>query len=33
MGTLSELVTLAHERAESLGSPYQGALTPPKPGG
>ena len=28
MGTLSELLTLAHERAESLGLPYQGALTP-----
>ena len=28
MGTLSELLTLAHERAETFGLPYQGALTP-----
>jgi len=28
MGTLSDLLTLAHERGENLGLPYQGALTP-----
>ena len=28
MGTLSDLLSLAHERAENLGLPYQGALTP-----
>ena len=28
MGTLSDLLTLARERAENLGVPYQGALTP-----
>lgn len=28
MGTLSDLLSLAQERAESLGLPYQGALTP-----
>lgn len=28
MGTLSDLLTLARERAENLGLPYQGALTP-----
>lgn len=28
MGTLSDLLSLAHERAENFGLPYQGALTP-----
>src|SRR5690606_9808676 len=28
MGTLSDLLSLAHERADNLGLPYQGALTP-----
>lgn len=28
MGTLSDLLSLAQERAENLGLPYQGALTP-----
>ncbi len=28
MGTLSDLLSLAHERSENLGLPYQGALTP-----
>ena len=28
MGTLSDLLSLAHERGENLGLPYQGALTP-----
>ena len=28
MGTLSDLLSLAHERAQNLGLPYQGALTP-----
>ena len=28
MGTLSDLLTLAHQRASSLDLPYQGALTP-----
>ena len=28
MGTLSDLLSLAHERADNLRLPYQGALTP-----
>ncbi|MBN8443648.1 MAG: rhodanese-like domain-containing protein [Thauera sp.] len=28
MGTLSDLLTLAHQRASTLDLPYQGALTP-----
>ncbi|MFV8826081.1 rhodanese-like domain-containing protein [Thauera sp. WH-2] len=28
MGTLSDLLSLAHARAENLGLPYPGALTP-----
>ncbi len=28
MGTLSDLLSLAHERAENLGLPYPGAPTP-----
>lgn len=28
MGTLSDLLSLAHERAKTLSLPYQGALTP-----
>jgi rhodanese-related sulfurtransferase len=28
MGTLSELLALAHKRAEDMGLPYAGALTP-----
>ena len=28
MGKLTEIINLAHERAEALGLPYKGALTP-----